>query len=262
MPQKTYILLTIVLITAIIALAGLFYWQAKRPYEFSNNPSSQNPNELPKTTENENQQATTTPIQIKGEISRGSLNKKQIIFTFDAGAGINSAQKILDTLQEHNIKGTFFATGKFAQQNPDLIKQIAAQGHEIFNHTYSHPHLTQATDEQIKEEFDKTEQIISGLTGAATKPYFRPPFGERSEHVLKVASELGYQSVYWTLDAWDWMPEATEAQVKDRIYSSLKNGAIILMHVGDNITGNILDEVFTKIENDGYKIVGLTEGLN
>ena len=83
----------------------------------------------------------------------------------------------------------------------------------------------------------------------------------RLTSVLAIAKGQGYQSVFWTLDALDWMADKSEDEVKNRIYSNLKNGAIILMHVGDTITGNILDEVFTKIENDGYKIVSLTEGL-
>jgi peptidoglycan-N-acetylglucosamine deacetylase len=72
---------------------------------------------------------------------------------------------------------------------------------------------------------------------------------------------MGWQSVYWTLDALDWEPGKTAEQVKQRIYSNLKNGAIILMHVGDDITGNIIDEVFTYVENQGYKIINLSEGL-
>lgn len=247
------------LFTALI-LAGVFYWQAKQSETPGSPKSSNDASTLSETSENEIA-TSAPPFVVKGEISRGNPAKKQIIFTFDGGAGTNSAQKILEVVKAHNLKVTFFITGKFAEKNPELIKQIAAEGHEIFNHTHSHPHLTQITDGQIKEELSKTEQIISSLTGKTTKPYFRPPYGDRNGHVLEVAKQEGYQSVFWTFDAFDWMTDKTEKQVKDRIYSNLKNGAIILMHVGDNITGNILDEVFTHIENQGYKIVSLTEGL-
>ncbi|OGZ33968.1 MAG: hypothetical protein A2Y98_00655 [Candidatus Portnoybacteria bacterium RBG_19FT_COMBO_36_7] len=261
MKSKKSAIFILLLFTALV-LAGVFYWSFIKTQDKLNNlpnESAQNYSNLPNT---EKEISTSTPpFVIKDEISRGNPAKKQIIFTFDAGAGSNSLQKILEVTKAHNLKLTFFSTGKFAQKYPDLIKQIAAEDHEIFNHTYSHPHLTQITDEQIKEELDKTEQIIIGLTGQTTKPYFRPPYGDRNSYVLELAKEEGYQSVYWTIDAWDWMTDKTEEQVKNRIYSNLKNGSIILMHIGDNITGNILEEVFTKIKNDGYKIVSLTEGL-
>lgn len=267
MALKIYTILIILLLAAIISLAGVFYWQTGKPPNQTSGPNSPNQiNKLPQSSENEilppEQTATTTPnLQSMGEISRGNPNKKQIIFTFDAGAGTNSAQKILEVAKKHNVKITFFITGKFAERNPELIKQIAADGHEIFNHTYSHPHLPQLTGEQIKEELNQTEQVISNLTSATTKPYFRPPYKDRDERVLKIAQELGYQSAVWTIDALDWLPDKTEEEVKQKILGNLKNGAIILMHVGDNITGDILDEVFTNIENQGYKIVNLTEGL-
>ncbi len=236
-------------------------------------PNSQNRPETKSinNTAGQPQQATSTEPEVattsalfvapKGEISRGNPNKKQIIFTFDCGSGINSADKILEAAQKHNLKLTFFTTGKFAEQNPEVIKKFAAADHEIFNHTYDHPHLTQITDNQIKEGLEKTDEIIGGLTGTTTKPFFRPPYGDRNQHVLEVASNAGFQSIYWTIDALDWMAGRTDEQTKERIYSSLRDGEIILMHVGDNITGNILDEVFAYIEGQGYKIASLSEGL-
>lgn len=227
-----------------------------------NNPPNEPETSITNSLATHEEIATSTPsIKIEGEITHGNQTKKQIIFTFDCGAGINSADKILEAAQKHNLQLTFFSTGKFAEKNPEIIKKFSAAGHEIFNHTYSHPHLTEITDEQIIEEFAKADEIINKLTGATTKPYFRPPYGDRNQHVLDLAQSLGYQSVFWTIDALDWMPDKTAEQVKTQIYSRLKNGAIILMHVGDDITGQILDEVFTKLENDGYKIVNLSEGL-
>jgi len=259
MISKTYIILIFFLSAAILLAVG-FYWQGNTRFSTQNElPQKNTTANLPESSEKET--ATTTPFTIKDEISRGNPNKKQIIFTFDGGAGINSAQKILETAKNHNVKITFFVTGKFAEKNPELIKQIATEGHEIFNHTYSHPYLTQISDEQIKEELNKTEQIVSDLTSKTTKPFFRPPYGDRNAHVLEVAQSEGYQSVFWILDALDWMSDKTADEVKQRIYRKLSNGAIILMHIGDDITGNILDEVFNKIENDGYKIVSLTEGI-
>src|SRR4030042_2456586 len=218
--MQTKSLITFLIIIAIL-LVGLFYWKPlSKNGEINITPEQQekitNPEQ--KDTElQENEIATATPFIIKGEINRGNPNKKQIIFTFDGGAGNNSADKILEIAQKYNLKLTFFMTGKFAEKYPDTIKKIAASGHEIFNHTYSHPHLTQISDEQIREEFTKAEDIISNLTGTTTKPFFRAPYGERNQHILEVAQSLGYQSVFWTTDALDWMPDKTAEQVKQRI---------------------------------------------
>lgn len=221
-----------------------------------------------------NTPAPTIPTEFPSEISRGNTSKKQIIFTFDAGSGVQSAQDILDVAAAHGLTLSFFLTGKWAEQNPGLTQAIANAGHEIYNHTYSHPRLPDIGNDQITEELNKTSNIISNLTGKSSKPYFRLPYGYHggtgdSNRVLSLAWSLGYRSVLWSCDALDWWNTSVpyngqtvnDEFVKNRIYSNLKNGALYLMHVGDNITGNILDEVFTKIENDGYKIVPLSEGL-
>jgi peptidoglycan/xylan/chitin deacetylase (PgdA/CDA1 family) len=267
---------TLLILILVIVVAGIVYLQTHYAPKPVTAPSIQSLTENRQPTvpllsvstttiEAQTDREITTAVPTynlpEGEVSRGNPNKKQIIFTFDCGAGTSSADKVLEAAIEHNLKLTFFTTGKFAEQNPEVIKKFAAAGHEVFNHTYSHPHLTQISEDQVKEELTKADEIISGLTGTTTKPFFRPPYGNRDKHVLEIASILGFQSVYWTTDALDWETGRTNEQTKERIYSSLKNGGIILMHVGDDITGNILEEVFTYIEGQGYKIVSLTEGL-
>lgn len=252
----------IFLLFLLIVIAGAFYLKQRPIIINAPDKNTVNTENTAQTLLLQNEIATSASYIIPaGEISRGNPNKKQVIFTFDCGAGTNSADKILETAQKHNLQLTFFMTGKFAEKHPDLVKKFAAAGHEIFNHTYSHPHLTQITDEEIKQELSKTDEIISNLTGITTKPFFRAPYGDRSQKVFDIAKEAGFHSVYWTIDALDWMPDKTAEQVKQQIYSKISPGAIILMHIGDDITGQILDEVFTKLEKQEYKIVSLKEGL-
>lgn len=203
------------------------------------------------------------PINSLQEIVWGNINQRRVIFTFDAGSGTQSLAKILEILKKYSLKGTFFLTGKWVEQNPILTRNIADEGHEIFNHTYSHPHLIQLTKKEISDELKTTENLILDVTGKSSKPYFRPPYGERNEKVLAIAAEEGYQSVYWTIDAWDWRESEgyTDIQIKERVLNNLKPGTIYLFHVGDNITGNILDEVIREIRNKGYSIVSLTDGI-
>jgi peptidoglycan/xylan/chitin deacetylase (PgdA/CDA1 family) len=198
------------------------------------------------------------------EIVRGDNSKNQVIFTFDAGASMQSADEVLEVLAKHHVKGTFFFTGKSILKFPDLVKKIVSSGNEIFNHTYDHFHLTELSDDRIKSELSGVEKILSDeKIIISTKPYFRAPYGDRNSRVLSLASEAGYESVYWTVDALDWKESEGETadKVKERIVSTLAPGNIYLMHLGDSITGKILDDVFSTIESKGYKIVSLTQGI-
>ncbi len=214
----------------------------------------------PENTNTATVNSATSNTSLK-EITIGNTAKKQIIFTFDAGSGTQSLDKILATLTKHNLTGTFFITGAWATKNGDSVKRISAAGHEIYNHTYTHPHLTQVSDADIASELSRTDTLITQLTGKSTKPYFRPPYGDRNAHVLDIASQAGYRSVYWTTDALDWETGQTADVVESRILSHLKPGAIFLMHVGDDITGQILDDTMTKILAQGYTLVSLSKGL-
>lgn len=201
--------------------------------------------------------------KVPPEISIGNTAKKQIIFTFDCGGTAESADAILNTLAKHNITGTFFMTGMFAAKYPDIVERMAAESNEIFNHTTTHPHFTEIPDWQIRKELATLDLTVMKLTGSSTQPYFRAPYGDRDARVLAAAAQLGYQSVYWTTDALDWKESTgmTAQEVHARILSNLKPGAIFLMHVGDSITGKILDQTINDIEARGYKVVSLTQGL-
>lgn len=198
------------------------------------------------------------------EISRINTTNKVVVFTFDGGSGIQSMDLILSTLAKYNLTSTFFLTGKWAEANVNDVKRINNSGHEIFNHSYSHPDFATITDTQIAEEFSKTETIISNITDKSTKPFFRPPYGSRNTHIREYAASLGYQDVYWTIDALDWKESTgtTAETVKSRILDKLAPGNIYLMHIGDNLTGQVLDEVIQEILNRGYSIMSLYEAIS
>jgi len=200
---------------------------------------------------------------VKPEILWGNRSKKLVIFTFDAGGTTQSAVDIVATLERHRIKSTFFITGAWASKNSTITDQIFKKGHEIYNHTYSHPYLTGLSDSQIQNELQKTEDAIVAITGKSTKPYFRPAYGDHNARVLEVAAKMGYQSVYWTVDAFDWKETVgyTTAQAKKRVLENLKPGTIYLMHIGNGISGQLLDELLTEIKTRGYTIVSLREGI-
>jgi peptidoglycan/xylan/chitin deacetylase (PgdA/CDA1 family) len=186
-----------------------------------------------------------------------------VIFTFDGGSKDISSRKILKVLEKHNMKTTFFLTGDFVLTYPEVVREMKNAGHEIYNHTENHPYLTQATDREILLELDGMDRALRGTIGQSSKPYFRPPYGDRNDRVLKIAYGAGYQSVGWTVDALDWQESEgrTGDEVRSIILNSLAPGNIYLLHLGDNISGNILEGLIGEINSRGYNIVSLKRGL-
>ncbi|MDN3017014.1 polysaccharide deacetylase family protein [Paenibacillus sp. BSR1-1] len=194
-------------------------------------------------------------------ISNGSLQKKEIALTFDAGsdaAGI----AILDVLKKYNLKATFFLTGKWVEKYPVLAKRIADEGHEIGNHSYSHPDAVKTTAAAFKQDILKADQAIKKATGKSPQPYFRFPFGSYNPAALKTVGQAGYPySIQWSLDTIDWQQPSTETLVS-RIKAGASNGDIILMHIGGINTPEAVDTVIPWLQAQGYQLVTLTELLN
>lgn len=269
--KKKYfaIIVLVIILVGFSAGAGFYIYRKNHQNNNTNTVVNKNTNSnTNKSTQNkpveQSKNESSRPIwgQINQEVSLGNTAKKQIALTFDAGSGTQSARQILDILKANNLHATFFLTGKWAEQNPELVKEIVANGNTLGNHTYDHPYLTQISDAEISNEFSKTENIIQNIVpGVALKPYFRAPYGDRNQHILDYMASLGYQSIYWTVDAWDWKEGVSADVVTSRIFSSEKNGAIILMHVGDDLTGAVLQNVITKLQDDGYKLGTLEEAL-
>jgi peptidoglycan/xylan/chitin deacetylase (PgdA/CDA1 family) len=195
------------------------------------------------------------------EIQRVDSSKKQAVFTFDAGEGVGSTEEILAALKKHNIRGTFFLVGKWVEKNPELTRRLVAEGHEIFNHSYSHPYFTQLTQQEIADELQKMDDVLFATAGVRTKPYYRAPYGDRDSATNDAAFAAGYQHIYWSVDSLDWRPEDTPETVKRRTLSNMHPGAIVLMHVGNDSTGPVIDEIFTTLKEQGYTLLSLTEAL-
>jgi len=194
-----------------------------------------------------------------GEIGHTTSSTK-IALTFDAGASPAPTPSILNTLKAEGLHVTFFLTGKWCEQNPELVKQIAAEGHEIGNHTYSHPDLRKLSDDAIIEQLTKTDDLVTELTGQSTKPLFRPPFGGRNKRVLGIAGEQGYTSIYWSLDSLDtYKKNITGDQIEKRVLDRIQGGDIVLMHCGSAATAAALPDLIAKLRERGFEIVKVSE---
>jgi peptidoglycan/xylan/chitin deacetylase (PgdA/CDA1 family) len=195
------------------------------------------------------------------EIDIGNTNRPRIALTFDAGGPSTPTAQILDILARHHVHSTFFITGDWANLNPDLVRRIYNDGHEIGNHTMHHIDLRTLSDAQVCNELNQAEQVLSGITGVTTRPYFRAPYGGRDSRIWNLAANLGYRSVYWTIDTLDWESTATPDSITKRVMDGLRNGVIVLMHAGSNVEAQTLDGLMTKIEQRGYQMVTVTEVL-
>lgn len=200
------------------------------------------------------------PNSTLSEFSRGDADSPKIALTFDAGASAAPCAKILDVLAKRHVHSTFFLTGKWIAANPELVRRIADEGHEIGNHTYDHRRLTKLSRGDIADEVEKTDRLVERETGGSTKPLLRVPYGERDHRVLSILSELGYRSIYWDLDSWDSVKAGiTPAEIESRVTGKVRNGSIVLMHCGSDATAEALDDMLDRLRASGYQPVKVSE---
>lgn len=199
-------------------------------------------------------------------VQRGRSDKPWVALTLDAGASAAPVPRMLQALRERNIKITFFLTGQWIKDNPDLARQIVADGHEIANHTFTHPDMTRLDDASIRKELADTEALLQETAGATTRPLFRPPFGAYDKRVLDLAERAGYLPIYWTLDSLDSVGEPkTPDFLFERITAKLTpeqlRGAIILAHCGSDPTADALPRVLDRFAEMGFEVKKVSEVL-
>jgi peptidoglycan/xylan/chitin deacetylase (PgdA/CDA1 family) len=215
------------------------------------------------------QQGINAERQRAREIWRGIRGDKRVALTFDAGGEDDAANDLLKYLLSARAPATFFATGQFVADHAKLLKQIAEAGYPVHNHSWSHPEFTKIENDKIAEELERTDWAIRDVTGSSTKPYWRPPFGDRDNRVLRAAAEVGYQSIYWTLDSLDSVgdkksPEFIVSRILNPPNSAgdpdrYLDGAIILMHVGEPGTAAAVPLLIRSLRERGFQLVTVDE---
>jgi peptidoglycan/xylan/chitin deacetylase (PgdA/CDA1 family) len=199
-------------------------------------------------------------------VQRGRADKPWVALTLDAGADAAPVPAMLKTLREHNVKITFFLTGKWIKDNPDLARQIVADGHEIANHTFTHPDMRHLSDAAIVKELADTEALLGETTGASSRPLFRPPFGAYDERVLRLVVGAGYLPIYWTLDSLDSVgepktPDFLFERVTAKLTPDKLRGAIILAHCGSQPTADALPRILDRFAEMGFEVKKVSEVL-
>lgn len=192
----------------------------------------------------------------------GGKEEKVIYLTFDCGYENGNTEPILDALKKHNAIGTFFVVGHFLETAPDLVKRMVEEGHIVGNHTYHHPDMSSiSTIEDFKKELDDVANLFYDITGTQLSPYYRPPQGKCNAENLKMADELGYSTIFWSLAYVDWDTEKQPSHdaAFDKLTSRIHPGAIVLLHNTSKTNGEILDELLTKWEDMGYTFKPLSD---
>lgn len=204
---------------------------------------------------------TTAVVAKKRELPIYSVQRddKVLSISFDASWGADKTLSILDILDEHNVKTTFFLVGGWVDKYPDMVKEIAARGHEIGNHSDTHPHMSQLSESDIKDELRIMSDKVEKLTGVRPT-LFRPPYGDYNNRVIEVARAEGYECVQWSIDSLDWKDRGTEDIIKQCTYR-VDNGDIVLFHNDSNDIVNALPTVIKHYQGLGYTIIPVSELL-
>ena len=193
----------------------------------------------------------------------GDTREKRLYLTFDAGYENGNTEKILDTLKRHQVKGTFFLVGNYIQRNADLVRRMVAEGHTVGNHTMHHYDMSKLTDKAaFTKELQDLEVLFKETTGKDLPRYYRPPQGVYSQENLAMAKELGYKTVFWSLAYVDWNndKQPTREQAFAKLLPRTHPGAVILLHSTSQTNAQILDELLTHWEQEGYSF-GTVEEL-
>ena len=187
---------------------------------------------------------------------------KVLYLTFDAGYENGSTEKILDTLKKHQVPAAFFLVGNYLEQNADLVRRMAEEGHTVGNHTMHHPDMSKISDKAaFEKELKDLEALYREVTGKEMPKYYRPPQGNYSEENLKMAKELGYKTVFWSLAYVDWNNDSqpTREYAFSKLLPRIHNGAVVLLHSTSSTNAEILDELLTKWKDMGYRFAPVEE---
>lgn len=186
----------------------------------------------------------------------GDTAEQVLYLTFDSGYENGCTEKILDVLKKHNVPAAFFLVGNYIEKNADLVRRMVDEGHIVANHTMHHYDMSKISDEAaFAKELQELETLFQSVTGKELPKFYRPPQGIYSEENLKMAQELGYKTVFWSLAYVDWNNDAqpTKEQAFAKLLPRTHNGAVILLHSTSKTNAEILDELLTEWENMGYR---------
>jgi polysaccharide deacetylase family sporulation protein PdaB len=205
--------------------------------------------------------SAAAPPQKDGVIFSGKTDcGKRIALTFDDGPHPTQTMKILELLDEYGVKATFFVIGENAEYYPEIVAQEVSRGHEVGNHSFSHPNMSKFTEDEISAEIRRTDEAIKRAAGI-TPRIFRPPEGAYTQSVVRAAEKTKKQTVIWTVDTMDWAKSPCD-KIVENVKSNVTSGSIILYHDHthrDAHTYESLAVLIPYLKAQGYEFVTVSE---
>ena len=192
----------------------------------------------------------------------GDTREKVLYLTFDAGYENGCTEQVLDTLKKHQVSAAFFLVGNYIERNADLVRRMVEEGHIVGNHTMHHYDMSKLSQkETFSKELTDLEELFRQTTGKELPKFYRPPQGVYSQENLKMAKELGYKTVFWSLAYVDWLndKQPTREEAFRKLLPRTHNGAVVLLHSTSKTNAEILDDLLTQWENLGYRFGTLEE---
>ncbi len=195
-------------------------------------------------------------------LGRGS---KQLALTFDDGPNDPHTQHLLEVLARHNVHATFFLIGRYAQQRPDIVREIVKAGHVVGNHTFTHPLLIFKSTRELRAQLENCRRAVSDAIGEHSN-LFRPPFGGRRPAVLRIVRQMGLEPVMWDVTGYDWNANSVE-QIERKVTSQVRGGSVILLHDGGHrefgadrsYTVTATDRLISRYRSEGYEFVTIPQ---
>ena len=186
-----------------------------------------------------------------------TTNEKKIAISFDAAWGNEETQQLIDILKEYNVKTTFFVVGAWVDKYPESVRALAAAGHEVCNHSNTHPHMPKLSQAEMQSQITTCNEKIKAITGTAPI-LFRPPYGDYNDNLIRTVNGLKMYPVQWSVDSLDWQ-NPTPQQIASRVLSAVKPGSIVLFHNGAKNTPAALPTVLKTLQAEGYQIIPVSQ---
>lgn len=201
----------------------------------------------------------TTVLAVRRELPVYSVDRDdgKIAISFDASWGGDKTMRLLEILDEYDVKATFFLVGIWVDKYPELVKAIAEHGHEVENHSTKHPHMSQLSESRIREELAGVSDKIEGLTGVRPT-LFRPPYGDYNNRVVTISRAEGYECVQWSVDSLDWKNRGVDDLIK-RATSNVQSGDIVLFHNDSDYIVDALPTILQSYRDQGLTLVPVGE---
>ncbi len=201
------------------------------------------------------------PPGVRTRYSSVQTDEMVVAFTFDDGPHATNTPRLLDELKARNIKATFYLVGENVKRYPQIVRRMVEEGHEIGNHTYTHPTLTARSDEVIRSEMQRTADVIREVSGYVPHT-MRPPGGAINKRIEQwIFDEFGYSTVLWSVDPMDWKRPGVSV-VQRRLLNAAHKGAIMLAHDIHAPTITAVPKVFDELLARGYRFVTVSQLLN